>query len=545
MSNSMPPRTTANLALAANLPRIAVAGFIAGPFHGVMFIPSEARQASRAVPACVPPFTSGKTQHKWIAKAAAALVAMASTVPAVGSAQPLRTDQRGSGADLQRADAGLRIVLGPDLSAKQAYIQSVQPDGTVTLRWSQTGKLQRLPPGQVLAVLLPLSAPVAAQREPASSLPVAGAEQLTSGLLALTDGQVFPGSVLPQATATEEVRWLSRQLGEVLVPLKIVREITLSPEVVASSRQPGRNSAVSNATSLPSENRQPLDPKAGQQADDQVFMINGDVATGFVASIGQNITVESGQAATEIPIERVNRVRLANPSVPSSGGRLWLVNGTVVAVSSLALQPLPIDAQGASSSSQPPLAEPTYNPGSVRGVFTTPLLDRPAEVVLSDLAAFVFNTTKLVPLASLSFVSGASSAPVDGAARRWVPAPVVADARVAPLGAADILLPGPMAVTWQLPANAARFAASIQLPQESIVWGDCEVIGELVTPQGSVRSLWQHRLNSANPEIDINILIVARQPGDLLRIQVREGERGPIFDRVLLRRALFVAEVEQ
>lgn len=541
----MPPRTTANLALAANLPRIAVAGFIAGPFHGVIFIPSEARQASRAVPACVPPFTSGKTQHKWIAKAAAALVAMASTVPAVGSAQPLRTDQSGSGADLQRADAGLRIVLGPDLSAKQAYIQSVQADGTVTLRWSQTGKLQRLPPGQVLAVLLPLSAPVTAQREPASSLPVAGAEQLTSGLLALTDGQVFPGSVLPQATATEEVRWLSRQLGEVLVPLKIVREITLSPEVVASSRQPGRNSAVSNATSSPSENRQPLDPKAGQQADDQVFMINGDVATGFVASIGQNITVESGQAATEIPIERVNRMRLANPPVPSSGGRLWLVNGTVVAVSSLALQPLPIDAQGASSSSQPPLAEPTYNPGSVRGVFTTPLLDRPAEVVLSDLTAFVFNTTKLVPLASLSFVSGASSAPVDGAARRWVPAPVVADARVAPLGAADILLPGPMAVTWQLPANAARFAASIQLPQESIVWGDCEVIGELVTPQGSVRPLWQHRLNSANPEIDINILIVARQPGDLLRIQVREGERGPIFDRVLLRRALFVAEVEQ
>jgi len=114
-----------------------------------------------------------------------------------------------------------------------------------------------------------------------------------------------------------------------------------------------------------------------------------------------------------------------------------------------------------------------------------------------------------------------------------------------PLGAADIEFPGPMTAEWGVPNGAVRFAGWVELPRECWTWGHCVVVISLTAESGSDApvELFRQTLSGTSPIGEFNIALPARGAGTgnpVLRVTIEEGERGPIQDRVLLRRGLFL-----
>jgi hypothetical protein len=80
-----------------------------------------------------------------------------------------------------------------------------------------------------------------------------------------------------------------------------------------------------------------------------------------------------------------------------------------------------------------------------------------------------------------------------------------------------------MSVTWCLP-DATRIAGTVDMPASARLWGDCEVVIEVMAA-GRVRPLWRHRLNESTPEAAFNLEL----PGgsDLQWTVARGGRERP------------------
>lgn len=432
-------------------------------------------------------------------------------------------------------DPAARYVLTADLVQRRATIVDVSPAGAVTLVWAESATAQVLLPGATLAIVPPVATipVVPPRRDLGIAAQTAARDQVSPGLLVTTDGQLIPGNVRAQQAENEEIRWSSRQFGELLIPLKQVRELLL---------QPG------GSFSTPADR------------DDHVYLVNGDVASGFVASITDTVSIEQTSQSFTVPLDRIARIRLANPLQPTKGARIWLFNGSVISVQSIAVREGPestLASPSPSPSSASPAATPIVaalsltrgvNSGPAqeavtrRAVFVTPLAPAPVDIALSELRAIAFDVTRLIPLSALPVARVSAQ---EQAGRRWVPQPIIADERLAPLGAADIELPGPMTVDWLLPADVDRFAATIELPISCRLWGDCVVSCEFVTQGEIVKPLWQERLSAARPLVVVNTPLFVSGLGGTLRIRVEEGAFGPIMDRVVIRRGLFTGRGAQ
>ena len=109
----------------------------------------------------------------------------------------------------------------------------------------------------------------------------------------------------------------------------------------------------------------------------------------------------------------------------------------------------------------------------------------------------------------------------------------------APLGAADIELPGPMTVLFDVP-GASRVSGMVELPERCRVWGDCEVYIDLVGASGT-KPLWHHRLHDAQPLLAFNLPLPATSDA-VLQVRVEAGSNGPIMDRIVLRRPMVLRD---
>lgn len=417
------------------------------------------------------------------------------------------------------------------------------------------------------------------------------------GVIELVDGQRLGVRLSPDASPDPDaIFWESSLFGRLAVKLDSVRRVR-----VGSTPSAPVGDDSSPGTTRPSLPIFPADPKS-----DIVVLLNGDRLTGFVERIGPTIAIESGGTLIETPSKQVAEVRLVNPARPPSGSRLWLTDGTVVDVARFLSDGAPaasaapstmvrveLNAEswtralrptsgGATNPSAATEASPNEKDAgklsskpSAAPVKKTAPGDAPnGSVKLSQLGALAPNVRNLVSLASrpilrqqasagrppipssepvqLSWAGVALDVSTGGTALAFAtPSPVngqPADASVSPpLDAADIELPGPMLAEWAVPAGASRLAGWAELPRECWTWGHCVIVLSLIPSDTAAApiELFRHTLAVDSPigEFNVELPRAASASAPLtLRATLEAGERGPIQDRVLLRRVLFLCE---
>jgi hypothetical protein len=365
------------------------------------------------------------------------------------------------------------------------------------------------PLADIVALAPPSWAPTPEVADPRSD--EADTSDLPIRRLDLTDGQRFvgvptlrPGTSDASKLPDDTVFFGHEKLGTLAFPLDRVARYWAS------------------VRSAPSTGARPF-----SGVSDSVLLVNGDRLEGLVTKLGLEVVVEVTpvggakpgvrQPATRIDCANVEMVNLVNPGSPMRSLRVDLTDGTVLAADSLAG-----DAQSGKLTFHAPAAGHDANPVTME---------------LSQLAGVVPDPSMIVPLGSLPMgEQRPESGRLGASLARTLP-----DAD-SPLGAPDILLPGPMSVEWTIPAGIGSMLGYAQMDDRSFAWGDCVVIITVASAQsgGAERELVRGRLNASSPSLIISTELGALKPGDRLRVRTEAGERGPIQDRVVLRRTLLL-----
>ncbi len=305
---------------------------------------------------------------------------------------------------------------------------------------------------------------------------------VSGGLLRLADGQRFPGQAFSGASGADGVLvWdQSSWLGRMEVPLQRIESVVFT-----------------QGASI---------PRMGD--GDRLLLANGDRLEGLVTALGDPILLEvaeDGRRTIQIPLDRAAAVRMVTPRQTPSGRRLWLIDGTIIDVSAVEV------------------GDDVLRPGGLPFVSQQPT--KPLSI--SSLVAVLFDTEGLVPFAALDPVS------LKGPPTRYVvPRPEPLD-DLAPLGLARVLLKGPISIRYELPSAPSYLMAEARLPPEARTWGDCEL---LIRDEGRV--VFRARLNGDTPVVSIGVTIHGTQ----LEIEIAEGAHGPIYDHVVLHRAMVIKE---
>ena len=156
------------------------------------------------------------------------------------------------------------------------------------------------------------------------------------------------------------------------------------------------------------------------------------------------------------------------------------------------------------------------------------------DIFLAEYDTFVvFDSARVRALATIPW---ASVGPSPGSTRRWTPPPITGDPARAALFAADIELPGPMTVEWDVPHGARVLAGDAELPPSCRVWGDCT----LSVRAGDGAVLWEQRLSGEKPEATFRLDLP--QGLSRLRMIVDPGANGAVQDRVVLRAPVMLVD---
>ncbi len=335
----------------------------------------------------------------------------------------------------------------------------------------------------------------------------------------LVDGQRFVGRPGRIGAEGETIAWVHERFGTLMLPIDEVARFVMRP----------------------GEER--VSPAAAPKSD-TLWLVNGDRIDGFLETIGPRTGGEgfaltmsvgdvrapgkSGANRVTVPVDQVVRAQFANARRAMKGPVVWLADGSVVALGAAVT-----DAQKsallltASAAKAPAQAE--------RGAAESPGATAMALFPAQDISAIVFDSTRVSGLAGLEIVA---HRPI-GLARRPGPRVDAFDAMPAALGAADVLIPGPMEVEWAMPAGASRLVGTARLDEPDWTWGECVVVVEVVSGTAS-REVSRASLGGSAVQAPLSAEIGATRLGDRLRIRVEPGELGPIRDRVRLERVVLL-----
>ncbi len=363
------------------------------------------------------------------------------------------------------------------------------------------------------------------------------AASVSSGamVLYLNDGQRLPGR-FAEAGAAAEVGGGGRAVADaVLWEHARFGVIAVALDDVYAWERGGTDAAAGKAGAGESDTQ------------DVVYLANGDVLRGVIEALGEEIVLGGERAADgtrRLAARDVVRAELANPERAPAGMGLWLSDGSVVSVASVASEsaggrlkvrlsgrsPEGEDARGEMGGAS---AEKFVVPGEVLGL----ALDRGAMMGLSGL-----SVVEVEPIAPRLFASGPERLGVDGRAERRAGGVGAGD--VFALGAAGVRLTGPARFVFAVPGTPRRVRISgvVELPLESRVWGACEVVVERVGAGdgGAAVEVARVKLSGNEPAARVNAA-TEWAAGARLRISVEPGVRGPVHNRVLLRNVVVQA----
>jgi hypothetical protein len=328
----------------------------------------------------------------------------------------------------------------------------------------------------------PLDGTVVALVEPSTVAP-----RPRDGWIELTDGQRLVGmpvyltsaeaAEIAAASDQDGLAWSTPLLGRLRVPLEALRRVVLK-ETAATAEF--------------------------DQLEDVLVLANGDRTTGLLERLWPDVVLDvEGQLRT-FELTAIASITLANPDSDRVGSRVWLSDGSIVAVDRLA----------------------TTGDG-VRLDLAAPLDtgDRPlAALTMNEILAVAFESGGVRPLADLG-------APRWEPIADWTLPPVVGNPDRTLLGSAEVELIGPVAASWALPSDVRRVAIRARLRDDCRVWGDCQVMIRVGEGQ------WQAaRLHGEHPEstFTIDLPTAEASGGRPLEVRVEAGEGGAIQDRVLL-----------
>jgi len=429
------------------------------------------------------------------AACAAVLLAAGGVVVSARAAQP--TGDAIVPAALNAEIAGVRRVL-LDAEGRRRVVDILGlKDGVLQTR-DPVGRPRAVAVASVVAILPPLEG----VRQTVEWINLDGEQR---GTLYLTDGQVLPGHVAPVVGAAEQVDWIATG------PQLHSARFSIALERVAGARLGGSIGTPSAVRVKDQASTPALGPTPSK---DIVTLANGDLAQGFVTRVGEVISLEVGGKTNDYPATRVDRVRLANPGARASGARLWLTGGAVVNVASVK----PTETGGVAAT----IGDATGTPAGVWA--------------WSDIAAYTNDASRLAPLAALTMRTREATSDTGDRV-------TIGETTTAALGAADVLIPGPMVAEWALPEQARRFSASLELPESCRRWGDPTVVIELVAGGGPARELFRERLTGDRAQAEVNVALdSAKAAASTLRIRVEAGDTGAIQDRVLIRQGVVLCE---
>jgi hypothetical protein len=249
--------------------------------------------------------------------------------------------------------------------------------------------------------------------------------------------------------------------------------------------------------------------------DDVVLLTNGDRLSGFVASIGTEVAIESADGAiARVPFARVREIRLANP--PSAPGD--------------AHAPLVTDDLGITLRARSFSVDLSGQPRLMIGPGPLGLDSRGEELVTYDRPSARLMGVRHAPetsMLALNTVTPERITPTGD--RRWTPDPVARPDTdpVLPLG--DIHMPAPAEATYPVAPGATRFACTVRAARPG-TWTDCIARVHAVSASGTRTLLAEHRLTRAIASAEITADLPANTRAIVL--EVDPGAHGAVQDAV-------------
>lgn len=271
--------------------------------------------------------------------------------------------------------------------------------------------------------------------------------------------------------------------------------------------------------------------------EDAVLLRSGDRRPGFVESIMPRPVLDTGRGRVEFAWADVRALVLANaPEARSNADRLWRPTATLDA-RSLTVGATERAGEGSSG-------------GSTLALRALPLLSPPGEGELTLPADAAFAVTlagdrAMVALAEVPLVDVVATGN-----RSWTPAPPAPEAARWPAGLAPILLPSPMALTWDLPAGATRLAVTASLERAGrSAWASCELVITVeganaagVGAAGAGIELGRWPLTGEAPLASIAVDLPLAPGRRRLRVATEPGPYGAVHDGVRLDAAMLLIE---
>lgn len=393
------------------------------------------------------------------------------------------------------------ILVSRDLESTPVTVIGLR-DGTLSY-FDEARRLQREPVSGFVQLRgigadAQQTDPSQAAAEP--SAPEAEGEQPdagVSGVLELVDGERLVGSLQGAGEAGDVLRWRHELLGDFAVPLERVGTLRLG---------------AGGETDAPAA--------VDGSATDRVVLANGDTINGFVEGVTAQWVrvipggIESGNAAVDLPLDRVASVRLANPATdpPPGADLVHLSDGSRVFGRELA-----ITDDAATLVRVLDRAENREEKKSV----TLPL----SRLVRVD---FTGSGTRLIDL------SRRRSTVTAGGEVFGVPMP--------PRTQGDALvLHAPLTIRFDLSEGATRFAATatLDLPSATTSTQRSLVSLVLIVRSGDTE-LERFTLDADEPTANINLPL---SPGPLV-LELDPAANGPILDRVRLTNPLVLLKAD-